>query len=464
MIGLDIGREAMVCIFLVLVLPVALASPPLVSCIGCENKKTSQTTNGIDRWQTFYAKESNRIVLEGSSGFWEYENGQDIGTGSSISLNVAKSGLYILRTENGDFYATIIVSPLSSCVPEWRSEIKINGDEYAKDDTRETAAGEELDFSVRVKSGCQKYQVEWIADPPAAVAFNNPRSLSTKGYVAKDYSGENPTVMVVLTSENGDNRRQQSAKLMILDNSAPTIKIRTDSPIYSFESFNVYFDGSNSGNSGDGDYIEKIEVWLRDENGIQVSSKQKIINKGQSLPILQLKPEAVGVYTLTVEITDSYGAIAEKTTTILVTKKGGTSKDTAMIDVPEHVYCFAGERCKIPVNRSDKSVSVRYYYGDKSTLMASPFYFSEGTHQVWIYAYYFDWKREREYGGIWKPVWIHAAVNDSNASIAVAEPADDWIAQEEFAEPQETPLGRMPMIALPIVAWRMSRRRRTSKS
>jgi len=110
---------------------------------------------------------------------------------------------------------TINLVSLSSCVPEWRSGIKINGDEYDGGDTRETAAGEELSFEVKVKGEYKNYRVEWSANPPSAIAFVNPWSLSTKGYVAKDYSGKNPVVKIVLISENGERRREKTVNLIV---------------------------------------------------------------------------------------------------------------------------------------------------------------------------------------------------------------------------------------------------------
>jgi hypothetical protein len=140
--------------------------------------------------------------LKGNSGFWENRNGQKISDGSSLTFAVKESDSYVLKTANGDFIATVNVVSLSSCVPEWRSEVEINGDEDGEDDII-VAAGEEFDISAKVGGGCKKYRVEWSANPSSAVAFDNPRSLSTKGYVANDYSGKNPVVTVAIISENG---------------------------------------------------------------------------------------------------------------------------------------------------------------------------------------------------------------------------------------------------------------------
>lgn len=456
---MDIERKAIICILLILVLPTAMADLPAVSCAGCVNSGDI-ITDGTDVWRTFYVNERSQINLEGTpDGFWENENGQRVSDTNSLTFVARDNTRYVLNTTNGKFFATINVAKLSSCVPEWRSEIEINGDEYGKDDTRETAAGEELHFSVRVKSGCEKYQVEWSADPPSAVAFNNPQSLSTKGYAAKDYSGKNPTVAVTLTSENGDNRRKQTTKLAIFDNSAPSIEARTDSLIYSYTSFNVYFDGSNSGDSGDNDYIKEIEAWLRDENGIQVSSKRKTISKGQSLPTLKLKPRAMGVYSLTARITDSHGATAEKTITVLVTEKGDSGRDKPLLYV-EPIDCVAGKPCDISVRSADKDIFIECLYQGKK--MVKPFKFSPGDHEILVKAYYLD-ENGRRKNVITKTVLVHVVAN-SNDTVPIVEPASVPIAREDPVETQEVSPGIMPLVAGLFAAALFARRHRNPKS
>lgn len=460
-------------VLLIVSLPIATA----IDYKGCTSN--GAYTHGNDQYQTFHAKKGADVTLSSDAAncHWE-QNGKTISGSGKLTFSADKDTEYVLVCAGSGkttsrLFATIVVS-VSSCLPEKGSEIKIDGKKYSKDDTRETATGEELDFSVSVKGGCKNYQVEWSVDPSSAIVFAKPGSLSTKGYVANDYSGKNPTVTVTFTSEDGSKQREQTTKLAISDNFAPSIKIRTDSSIQSYTSFSVSFEGSTSGKSDDeNDYIAEIEAWLKDAEGTQVNYKSKSVSKGQSLPTLSLKPRAMGAYTLTARITDSYGAIAEKTTTILVTEKGNTGKDKAMIEITEHINCTANQLCKIPVERSNRNISVRYYEkdddGELSSLL-SPFNFSEGIHEVQVYAYYFNWKTKKEQGGVWKTVWVHAvannsnAFNDANASVSVAELVNDTpIAREEPDEAQETLIPHESLVALPIAAFLARRRRKNLK-
>ncbi|GMX58098.1 MAG: hypothetical protein YFSK_4370 [Candidatus Yanofskyibacterium parasiticum] len=446
------------CWVLMVFLPIALASPPAVSCVGCDDGKTGEiTTDGTNSWQTFYAKEGSRIALQGNSGFWEDDSGRKISDGSSLEFSVKDSTECVLRSSNGDFHVTINLVSLSSCVPEWQSEIKINGDEYNKGDTRETAAGEELGFSVRIGSGCKDYRVEWSANPPSAIAFVNPWSLSTKGYVAKDYSGKNPVVKNVLTSENGERRREKTVNLIVKKNSAPAIKVRVGSSIASYTSFEVSFEGSTTGRSGDedGDYIAEIEAWLKDTNGKSVGHSRRTMDRKKKLSALSLTPGSVGQYTLTATVTDRYGATDTNSVTILVTEKGDSGRDKPLLRVMEPINCVAGEFCDLSVRSADKDIFTEYFYQGKK--MVKPFKFSPGDHEVLIKAYRLDGNGRRK-NEITKTVYVHVTA-DSNTS-AIAEPANVApIAREDPTETQKSPLdGILAIIALPIAVWRARRK------
>jgi len=448
------------CLGIMIFLPIALASLPTVSCIGCENRKAGEiTTDGTNSWQTFYAKEGSRIVLQGNSGFWEDENRRCVSDINSWSFVAKDNDRYVLKTASGDFYVTINLVSLSSCVPEWRSGIKINGDEYGKDDTRETAAGEELSFSVRIGSGCKKYRVEWSANPSSAVAFDNPRSLSTKGYVANDYSGKNPVVTVAIISENGERRREQTVNLMVEKNSAPAIKVRVGSSIASYTSFEVSFEGSTTGDSGneDGDYIAEIEAWLKDANGKSVSHSRRTMDREKKLPTLSLTPGGVGQYTLTATITDRYGATDTVDITILVTEKGDSGRDKPLLRVMEPINCVAGEFCDLSVRSADKDIFVEFYQGEKK--MVKPFKFPPGDHEVLIRAYYLDDNGRRK-NVTTKTIRVHVATDSNSNASAIAEPANMApIAREDPTETQKSPLdGILAIIALPIAVWRARRK------
>jgi hypothetical protein len=446
---------------MLLFLPIALASSPTVSCVGCDDRKTGEiTTDGTNSWQTFYAKEGSRITLQGSSGFWEDDSGRKISDGSSLEFSVKDSTERVLMSPSGDFHATISLVLLSSCVPEWRSGIKINGDEYGKDDTRETAAGEELSFSVRIGSGCKNYRVEWSANPSSAVAFDNPRSLSTKGYVANDYSGKNPVVTVAIISENGERRREKTVNLIVKKNSAPAIKVRVGSSIASYTSFEVSFEGSTTGDSGneDGDYIAEIEAWLKDANGKSVGHSRRTMDRKKKLPALSLTPGSVGQYTLTATITDRYGATDTADVTILVTEKGDSGRDKPLLRVMEPINCVAGEFCDLSVRSADKDIFIEYFYQGKK--MVKPFKFSPGDHEVLIKAYRLDGNGRRK-NAITKTVLVHVA--DPNASVPVAEPANAApIAREYLAETQKSPPGIMPLAAGLFAGALFARRRLSS--
>ncbi|HOI97711.1 MAG TPA: hypothetical protein PLA19_04370 [Candidatus Pacearchaeota archaeon] len=445
---------------MLLFLPIALANPPAVSCIGGDNEKTSEiTTDGTNAWQTFYAEENDRITLKGNSGFWENQNGQKISDGSSLTFAVKESDSYVLKTANGDFIATVNVVSLSSCVPEWRSEVEINDDEYDEDNTKIVAAGEELDFSVKVGSNCKKkYQVEWSVNPSSAVAFDNPRSLSTKGYVANDYSGKNPVVTVAIISENGERRREKTVNLMVIKNSPPAIKVRIGSSIASYKSFEVSLEESTTGRSGDedGDYISEIEVWLNDANGKLVSHRRKTMDHEKPLPVLSLTPGSIGQYTLTAQITDRYGATDTADVTILVTEKGDSGRDKPMIDVPEDIYCAEGS-CDFSVRSVDKNVFIDYFYQGKK--MVKPFNLPPGDHEILIKAYSLD-ENGRRKNEITKTVYAHVTA-DSNTS-AIAEPANMApIAREDPTETQKSPPGIVPL-AIGLFAAALFARRRMS--
>ena len=445
---------------MLLFLPIALASSPTVSCVGCDDRKTGEiTTDGTNSWQTFYAKEGSRIALQGNSGFWEDDSGRKISDGSSLEFSVKDSTERVLMSPSGDFHATISLVLLSSCVPEWRSGIKINGDEYGKDDTRETAAGEELSFSVRIGSGCKNYRVEWSANPPSAVAFDNYRSLSTKGYVAKDYSGKNPVVKIVLISENGERRREKTINLIVKKNSAPAIKVRVGSSIASYTSFEVSFEGSTTGDSGneDGDYIAEIEAWLKDANGKSVSHSRRTMDREKKLPTLSLTPGGVGQYTLTATITDRYGATDTVDITILVTEKGDSGRDKPLLRVMEPINCVAGEFCDLSVRGADKNIFTEYFYQGKK--MVKPFKFPIGDHEVLIRAYYLDDNGRRK-NVTTKTIRVHVATDSNSNASAIAEPANMApIAREDPTETQKSPLdGILAIIALPIAVWRARRK------
>lgn len=452
-------KMIVVCL-VIMVLPVALASLPTVSCIGGDNERTSEiTTDGTDAWQTFYAKENDRITLKGNSGFWENQNGQKISDGSSLTFAVKESDSYVLKTANGDFIATVNIVSLSSCVPEWRSEVEINGDEDGEDDII-VAAGEEFDISAKVGGGCKKYRVEWSANPSSAVAFDNPRSLSTKGYVANDYSGKNPVVTVAIISENGERRREKTVNLMVRKNSPPAIKVRVSSSIASYTSFEVSFEGSTTGRSGDedGDYIAEIEAWLKDANGKSMGHSRRTMDRKKKLPALSLTPGSVGQYTLTATITDRYGATDTADVTILVTEKGDSGRDKPLLRVMEPINCVAGEFCDLSVRSADKDIFIEYFYQGKK--MVKPFKFSPGDHEVLIKAYRLDGNGRRK-NAITKTVLVHVA--DPNASVPVAEPANAApIAREYLAETQKSPPGIMPLAAGLFAGALFARRRLSS--
>jgi len=448
------------CWVLMVFLPIALASPPAVSCVGCDDRKTGEiTTDGTNSWQTFYAKENDRITLKGNSGFWENQNGQKISDGSSLTFAVKESDSYVLKTANGDFIATVNIVSLSSCVPEWRSEVEINGDEDGEDDII-VAAGEEFDISAKVGGGCKKYRVEWSANPSSAVAFDNPRSLSTKGYVANDYSGKNPVVTVAIISENGERRREKTVNLMVRKNSPPAIKVRVSSSIASYTSFEVSFEGSTTGRSGDedGDYIAEIEAWLKDANGKSMGHSRRTMDRKKKLPALSLTPGSVGQYTLTATITDRYGATDTADVTILVTEKGDSGRDKPLLRVMEPINCVAGEFCDLSVRSADKDIFIEYFYQGKK--MVKPFKFSPGDHEVLIKAYRLDGNGRRK-NAITKTVLVHVA--DPNASVPVAEPANAApIAREYLAETQKSPPGIMPLAAGLFAGALFARRRLSS--
>ena len=459
--------KGIVIVMMVVFIPIALASPPTVSCVGCDEEKTSGiTTDGTNSWQTFYAKEGSRIVLQGSSGFWEDQSGRRASDGSSLEFSVKKSTEYTLKTASGDFHATIGLVALSSCVPEWRSGIEINGDQYDGDDTRKTAVGEELDFAVRVKGGCKNYRVEWSADPPSAIDFNNPHSLSTKGYVDEDYSGKNPAVTVTLVSENGERRREQTINLMVRKNSAPAIKIKVGSSIASYTSFEVSFKGSTTGTSGDedGDYIAEIEAWLKDASGKQVSHSQKTMDREKPLPVLTLKPESMGAYNLTARITDKYGESAEKTLPVLVVEKGDSGRDKPLLYAGP-VNCIAGAACDVSVYGADKDIFIEYFYQGKK--MVKPFKFLPGDHEVLIKAYYLD-ENGRRKNLITRTVWVHAVANEPPPEV-IASINETKLESEDTAVKPTTPKSEsLPwywcvlavFLCAVATAWRRSKRRK----
>ncbi len=445
-----------ICLVVMVFFPIVLANLPTVSCVGCV-RSDEITTDGTNAWQTFYAEENDRITLKGNSGFWENQNGQKISDGSSLTFAVKESDSYVLKTANGDFIATVNVVSLSSCVPEWRSEVEINGDEDGEDDII-VAAGEEFDISAKVGGGCKKYRVEWSANPSSAVAFDNPRSLSTKGYVANDYSGKNPVVTVAIISENGERRREKTVNLMVRKNSPPTVKVRIVSSIASYKSFEVSLEESTTGKSGDedGDYIAEIEAWLKDANGKLVSHSRKTMDREKPLPVLSLTPGSIGQYTLTAQITDRYGATDTADVTILVTEKGDSGRDKPMIDVPEDIYCAEGS-CDFSVRSVDKNVFIDYSYQGKK--MVKPFNLSPGDHEILIKAYSLD-ENGRRKNEITKTVYAHVTA-DSNTS-AIAEPANMApIAREDPTETQKSPPGIVPL-AIGLFAAALFARRRMS--
>ncbi|MFZ3100566.1 MAG: hypothetical protein WA103_05065 [Minisyncoccales bacterium] len=445
-----------ICLVIMVFFPIVLANLPTVSCVGCV-RSDEITTDGTNAWQTFYAEENDRITLKGNSGFWENRNGQKISDGSSLTFAVKESDSYVLKTANGDFIATVNVVSLSSCVPEWRSEVEINGDEDGEDDII-VAAGEEFDISAKVGGGCKKYRVEWSANPSSAVAFDNPRSLSTKGYVANDYSGKNPVVTVAIISENGERRREKTVNLMVRKNSPPTVKVRIISSIASYKSFEVSLEESTTGKSGDedGDYIAEIEAWLKDANGKLVSHSRKTMDREKPLPVLSLTPGSIGQYTLTAQITDRYGATDTADVTILVTEKGDSGRDKPMIDVSEDIYCAEGS-CDFSVRSVDKNVFVDYSYQGKK--MVKPFNLPPGDHEILIKAYSLD-ENGRRKNEITKTVYAHVTA-DSNTS-AIAEPANMApIAREDPTETQKSPPGIVPL-AIGLFAAALFARRRMS--
>jgi hypothetical protein len=445
-----------ICLVVMVFFPIVLANLPTVSCVGCV-RSDEITTDGTNAWQTFYAEENDRITLKGNSGFWENQNGQKISDGSSLTFAVKESDSYVLKTANGDFIATVNVVSLSSCVPEWRSEVEINGDEDGEDDII-VAAGEEFDISAKVGGGCKKYRVEWSANPSSAVAFDNPRSLSTKGYVANDYSGKNPVVTVAIISENGERRREKTVNLMVRKNSPPTVKVRIVSSIASYKSFEVSLEESTTGKSGDedGDYIAEIEAWLKDANGKLVSHSRKTMDREKPLPVLSLTPGSIGQYTLTAQITDRYGATDTADVTILVTEKGDSGRDKPMIDVAEDIYCAEGS-CDFSVRSVDKNVFIDYSYQGKK--MVKPFNLSPGDHEILIKAYSLD-ENGRRKNEITKTVYAHVTA-DSNTS-AIAEPANMApIAREDPTETQKSPPGIVPL-AIGLFAAALFARRRMS--
>ena len=434
-------KIAVFCLGIMIFLPIALASPPAVSCVGCDDRKTGEiTTDGTNSWQTFYAKEGSRIVLQGNSGFWEDDSGRIISDGSSLTFAVKESDSYVLKTANGDFIATVNVVSLSSCVPEWRSGIKINGDEYDGGATRETAAGEELGFEVKVKGGCKNYQIEWSADPSSAIAFVNPWSLSTKGHVDEDYLGKNPALTAATTSENGERRREQTVNLMVRKNSPPAIKVRVSSSIASYTSFEVSFEGSTTGDSGneDGDYIKKVSATLQKPGGNKVTNS-RTMDEDDSLEGLSFNTGERGEHHLTATITDSYGATDTADVTVLVTEKGDSGRDKPMIDVSEDIYCAEGS-CDFSVRSVDKNVFIDYFYQGKK--MVKPFNLPPGDHEILIKAYSLD-ENGRRKNEITKIVYVHVTA-DSNTS-AIAEPANAPIAREDLAETQKSPPGIVPL-------------------
>ncbi len=449
----------MIVVFLVMLslfLPITLASPPAVSCVGCDGKTSEIVTNGINAWQTFYAKEGSPITLRGSSGFWQDEAGQAIGDGSSWSFTAKDNAMYILKSPSGDFYATVNIIPLSSELPETISDIYVNGDEIENHGKIETAQGNSLKLKLVVTKGdCSVYHIEWTSDSPV-ITFSDFDSLSTIAYVG-GYSGKNPTITATIYSENRERQKIRDIGLEIHKNTPPAINIdwEPDSvEVESYERFTVYFEGSTTGRSGDedGDYIAVVEAWLRDASGKLVSHSRRTMDRQMPLPILSLTSRSVGQYTLAVQITDRYGATDTADVTILVTEKGDSGRDKPVVDSPDDINCVAGEVCDLSIN-ADGDTFIEYLYQGKR--MIKPFKFPPGDHEVIIRAYYLD-ENGRQRNVVTKPVWVHVVANAS----AIPEPANAApIAREDLAE--TSPLGGASAV---IVAWRILHRRRILKS
>lgn len=457
---MDIGRKGIILVLLILVLPTSSAGLPTVSCAGCV-RSADYFTDGTNLRQTFYAKEGSWITLEGDSGFWENANGQKIGSGDLLSFPVGRNGFYVLNTTDGDFYATINMIPLSPELPKKISDIYVDGNKVENHGKIETAQGSSLKLKVVVAKGdCPDYFVEWTSDS-SAITFSDPYLLSTIAYIG-DYSGKNPMITVTVYSENRRAQKTRDIELRIFKNTPPKIEIDWEpNLVESHEAFIVYFDGSTSGTSGDesDDYIGKVSASLQYPSGA-ITTRSKTMDADDSLKSLRFTAGERGRHYLTATVTDSYGATNTTATDFLVTEKGDSGKDKPLFHVREPVDCIADENCTIEIYGADKGIFPEYFYQGRE--LRKPFKFPAGDHRVEITAFEVDDKGRRK-NEVKKTVWVHAVANDSNGYDAVAEPVSAPIPQEEIvAESQETPIGRMSIIALPIAAW--ASRRRRSKS
>lgn len=463
--------KAMIFVLLILVLPIVLADP-MVFCIGCDKDRTSRiTTNGIDKWQTFYVKDGRGITLEGSSGFWKDENEQRISDESSLAFTVKNSASYILETVNGNFCATINMIPLSSKLPKKVSGIYVDGDETENHEKIRVAQGSSLKLKLLVTKGdCPAYFINWTSDS-SAITFSDSDLLSTVAYIS-NHSGKNPTITATVYSENRKERQTRDIELIVFKNTPPKIELDwKPNPVKSHEFFNVYFDESTSGSSGDesNDYIAKVSASLQNPVGA-TTTRSKTMDEGDALKSLSFTAGERGRYYLTATITDSYGATDTTIAEILVTEKGGSGRDKPLFHVREPVNCIAGKNCPIEVYGMDSGIFLEYYY--QNIKLVKPFKFSAGDHWVEIRAFEVDDRGKRK-NEIKQVVRVHAvaddfnAFNDSSGSVFVAESIGDTpiarVAREKSIESQETSMSNGVLLVI-VALWVCRRRRLKPKS
>lgn len=376
-----------------------------IRCSGCFN--WDHAPGGYIFWVDTGEKITLTAFSVGGTGNkkyeWTDEYGEIVSDFATLDLTFTENIKYTLVVTDDIGYITKTVeivqsSSESRCLPSFRS-VAIQ-DEYRRS---EYAVGDVFEVIARLKDVCPSYNFYWEADDKN-IAFTNPSSIKTDVTIGQGVRNGDVTITAVIT--NGEVKRKQSVTVKIVSNSPPQISVRYDQPS-SYTKFNVYFDGSTTGKSGDenNDFIRLVSIDFFDENENLIDSVAKRGYEGREIPYLSFKPEGwLTWYSFNATITDSHGLTSSVNETFEV-EKGNTGKDIPVVFVSDDViYCKTGEVCKINAGetiRRDTDVSMfSYYYSNGEQIVNSngdycsgpvcefiPTY--PGAHKIKITAKYF---------------------------------------------------------------------------
>ena len=403
---MKIERLLMIVVVVCIFTPVAQADAlsTQIRCDGCYS--WDYAPGGYMFWVDVGEKITLTAFSVGGTGNEEYEWTAESGEtvfGSSLKLIFTESVKYTLVVTDDIGYITKTVeivqsSSESSCLPSFRS-VAIQ-DEYRRS---EYSAGDIFEVRARLKDtrDCPNYNFYWEADDEN-IAFTNPNSTKTDVIIGQGVGIGHTTITAVVT--NGIMTRKKDVNIKIVSNTPPQISVRYDQPL-SYTNFNVYFDGSTTGKSGDenNDFIREYSIALFDENGNLVDSTVRRGYIGREVSYLSVKPDGWGIYSSEIAIMDSHGSTSSINETFEV-EKGNTGKDIPVIFVSDDVvYCKTGEICKInagETKRRDPDISTfGYYMNGEQIVNPNGDYCSgpvckfiptyPGTHKIKITAKYF---------------------------------------------------------------------------